>query len=648
MKNIIKAAVFAAAVILTAPAAYAEVIGEAVITDIGAFIDYLPISSYNVDGSTYVEAENLRYYGFDVLWDEQARTLSIDPNVGDMYSPMTEDEINIEKASISSGAHAFDIYKTDITTFVCGEEVPACSLDGVMLIKLRDLERCAYISFDETYRTASAEVTRYVIDREYEAAAKETIDLGGGMIYTGETVNGKPQGMGRITQSGTESIYSTSGRGSYPLYTYDHDEEYVNTYTGYFENGIPSGRFFTVTQPVIRLGSMYQHNGMEFLSTAYAVEYYSGGSLASSAVDVRIPSEEYVLGTPGRGGGYAYIGNNQYRGFRYFNRINGKESYVLTPSSDMLYGGRISESGIDDNLMRHRYRDDSVKFVSCVDIEYYSYAISENGDLYVWEYTLPTSDRTFDEPMYVRRNIAAAAEQVTSRMEFSLANYKILARDNKLYLINNTFEDSLDILLRENVAEVERDKYLTTDGSLYRFDSSGESISPTNEFDELIDTDVKCIRDKSYIKNDGSAWIIINNNDGLSAVKVADNVVDVDCYDYLYSTVYISDKGELFYCSDMLNGAGDFIKISDNTSKAKIVTGRISYTDKNNNLYYVTITDGEAGEPVFAMENVVDFSNNGILAVTSDGKLWDIRTKDGAVVRTQLFAHEQIPLISKE
>ena len=645
MKCIIKAAVVASAVLLTAPAAYAEVIGEAVITDIGAFIDYLPISSYNVDGSTYIQAEDLRSYGFDVVWDESARTLDIIPNGSKPHSLLNEEEISIEKSAISSGEHAFDIYATDITTRICGEEVTGCSLNGVMLIKLRDLERCAYISFDETYRTASAEVTRYTMEKAYEAAPKNTLDLGDGMTYTGEVANGVPNGIGRIVQTGTESIYSTSGRGSHPNYNYDHDEDYVNTYTGRFENGVPNGVFFTVTRPVIRLASMYQHNGMEFLSTASAVEFYSVGTLMSSAVDVTIPSEEYVMGTPARGP-YSYVGNNQYKGLYYFNSINGTEYCYLWPSAKMLYGGSLSVyNSANDNLLRHRYIDESVKFVSCGTIEYYQYAVSEDGGLYVWEYYVPESDRTFDDPLYIRRNVDKAAAPVTSGGGFSLSNYKVLARDNKLYIINNDFNDSLDTLVRENVAETERDKYLTTDGNLYFFDASGWSVAPDGTYDELIDTNVARINDDAYIKNDGSAWAVISDFGEVTLKKLADKAIDVYYgNNYPDSAAYISDKGELFYCGDIKDETQGFTKIADNAARVKISGGRISYMDTDNNLYRIDTENGVWQDPVLVSEDVKDFDGGGMTVVTNDGKLWDIRTTDGTLTKTQLFAHKAVSI----
>ncbi len=38
-------------------------------TDIGCLVNMQPIYSFNVNNETYVVAEDLRSYGFDVVWE---------------------------------------------------------------------------------------------------------------------------------------------------------------------------------------------------------------------------------------------------------------------------------------------------------------------------------------------------------------------------------------------------------------------------------------------------------------------------------------------------------------------------------------------------------------------------------------------------
>lgn len=84
MKRFIGAALSAAlALTLAVPAAAEEnkvgdVVGHTYYTDITAQIDGHPLPSYNIGGETAVVAEDLREYGFSVVWDGEARTLTVE------------------------------------------------------------------------------------------------------------------------------------------------------------------------------------------------------------------------------------------------------------------------------------------------------------------------------------------------------------------------------------------------------------------------------------------------------------------------------------------------------------------------------------------------------------------------------------------
>ena len=84
MKRQILCTAFAAALTLTlaVPAAAEEnkigdVVGHTYYTDIAARINGHPLRSYNIGGETAVVAEDLREYGFSVVWDGEARTLTV-------------------------------------------------------------------------------------------------------------------------------------------------------------------------------------------------------------------------------------------------------------------------------------------------------------------------------------------------------------------------------------------------------------------------------------------------------------------------------------------------------------------------------------------------------------------------------------------
>ncbi|USF31121.1 hypothetical protein [Clostridium sp. MD294] len=89
-----------------------DIIGKAVNTDIVAYINGLPIPSYNINGYTGIVAEDLEKYGFDVWYSDSERTLRIEY---DIASPneITADYIP-PKNTKAIGSFAANIYETDI------------------------------------------------------------------------------------------------------------------------------------------------------------------------------------------------------------------------------------------------------------------------------------------------------------------------------------------------------------------------------------------------------------------------------------------------------------------------------------------------------------------------------------------------------
>ena len=91
-----------------------DIVGKAVNTDIVAYINGLPIPSYNINGYTGIVAEDLGKYGFDIWYSDAGRILRIKY---DIASPneITADYI-LPKNTKAIGSFAANIYETDITT----------------------------------------------------------------------------------------------------------------------------------------------------------------------------------------------------------------------------------------------------------------------------------------------------------------------------------------------------------------------------------------------------------------------------------------------------------------------------------------------------------------------------------------------------
>jgi hypothetical protein len=109
-------------------------LGDVLNTDIRVFLNGIPIMGYNINGWTYVVAEDLPAYGKNVIWNPQTRTLSITMGAG---SPMTPRPIPENFAPV--GSVAFPFIHTDIVTYIAGQRVSSYNIQGQTVIRIDDL-----------------------------------------------------------------------------------------------------------------------------------------------------------------------------------------------------------------------------------------------------------------------------------------------------------------------------------------------------------------------------------------------------------------------------------------------------------------------------------------------------------------------------
>ena len=105
--------------VFTPVSAAPEVCGIFQNSDITAYINNYYIPSYVYNGQVVVLVEDLRYYGFDVVWNELERSLRIYRNKD--KKPDTDEYdyapyMNLKSYAIS-GSKAGDMYKTNIRVF---------------------------------------------------------------------------------------------------------------------------------------------------------------------------------------------------------------------------------------------------------------------------------------------------------------------------------------------------------------------------------------------------------------------------------------------------------------------------------------------------------------------------------------------------
>lgn len=116
----------------------ATITGQAVHTDIVAYINDLPIPSYNINGYTAIVAEDLEQYGFFVQYDNATRSLNVD--YFENNKPITAN-YQPEQNTKPIGSFAAYVYATDIVTYVAGEKVPSYNIDGRTLILMDELQK---------------------------------------------------------------------------------------------------------------------------------------------------------------------------------------------------------------------------------------------------------------------------------------------------------------------------------------------------------------------------------------------------------------------------------------------------------------------------------------------------------------------------
>lgn len=131
-----------------------EIANTVLNTDIKAFIDGHPIRSYNIDGYTSIVVEDLNQYGFEVVYDNNERTLKIK----DVKGPVTSTYAHVVNTQ-PVGSKAMDVYYTDIRTYVKSVDsdyfgkVNAYNANGYTLIKIDELDEYGVINYDNNTRT---------------------------------------------------------------------------------------------------------------------------------------------------------------------------------------------------------------------------------------------------------------------------------------------------------------------------------------------------------------------------------------------------------------------------------------------------------------------------------------------------------------
>ncbi len=139
---------------MTASAKVGDVVGQAVHTDIVAYINHYAIPSYAANGQSCIIVEDLRNFGFDVTWDNSTRSLYIMRSASNIVNEMSV--IKAEKP----GTFFSDILETDIKVYANGQEITSYALNGYTMIPIEELTMFGAVTWVESERAIKLWVDR--------------------------------------------------------------------------------------------------------------------------------------------------------------------------------------------------------------------------------------------------------------------------------------------------------------------------------------------------------------------------------------------------------------------------------------------------------------------------------------------------------
>ncbi|MCH4889495.1 hypothetical protein EZV73_18080 [Acidaminobacter sp. JC074] len=125
-------------------------IGSVLETDIKAYIDDQQIPSMNIDGYTAIVVEDLRYYGFDVVWHPDTRSLDISRNTSKAVDPLPVSDLDVV-----IGREIAKVLHTDIKTYFHNSELRSFNIDGKTAVLINDLSQLGFVHWDEEKRVIS-------------------------------------------------------------------------------------------------------------------------------------------------------------------------------------------------------------------------------------------------------------------------------------------------------------------------------------------------------------------------------------------------------------------------------------------------------------------------------------------------------------
>lgn len=286
----------------------ATVIGSVLTTDIKAYINGCEVPSYNIDGNIVVVGQDLRSYGFNVVYDNNTRTSYISYDGSGTWTPIAP---SIENSQ-SIGTKVMDVYQSDISVSVNGNKVACYNVGGKMAFRFAELKVFGNYSYDNETRSANLwvdETKSNEIDNVSAVASSSVandfeniyIDESGNLIFelsngsvinAGAVLNGKDGRDGQDGESGRNGLNGRDGADG------EDGEDGVSIVNAYVDS---EGDLIVElsNHKVINagnVGSNYSADKLTFADYEVGTKFYLTQPTGEFSVTVNVNDTPYLVG----------------------------------------------------------------------------------------------------------------------------------------------------------------------------------------------------------------------------------------------------------------------------------------------------------------------------------------------------------------
>jgi hypothetical protein len=113
-----------------------DVLGDVLQSDVIAYINGYPMRTFAADGKILVIADDLRDYGFDVVWNDATRSVHIVSNINAINAPAS-----IASGNQPPGSFVMHYIYSDIKVYLSGVLIESYVADGQVLIDFEPLKQ---------------------------------------------------------------------------------------------------------------------------------------------------------------------------------------------------------------------------------------------------------------------------------------------------------------------------------------------------------------------------------------------------------------------------------------------------------------------------------------------------------------------------